>query len=654
MSAGAQDSSAVPIDTLTVTVPQASSVVLPQPGRIGVTLDEALLSVPGVFVNNRYNFALGTRISLRGFGSRAAFGVRGIRIIQDGIPLTMPDGQSNLNNVDLTSVGRIEVLRGAASMMHGNAAGGVIDIQSERPAPGFGIEARGVAASLGRDGVDDLTRFNVKMGGGSERTRYLVSAARADASGARDHSRFEQTNFNARVENVRRASLTAVTLSFADAPLAQNPGSLPRDSARLRPLMAWPRNIATNASESSRQLQGGVQHTIRLGSANLENRVYALTRTLDNPLPFAWITLDRVAYGARVAMGTARVIAAVDVERQSDDRREFANNDGIRGAQRRDQTDRIIVIAPSVRATHDITDRLNLAAGVRYDHARFDVADRFLEDGRDDSGERTMSAFSPAAGLTYRLSSSVSLFASVSTSFQTPTTTEMINAPPPAGEPCCAAGFNPLEPEKALAFEAGWRTRTDRLTFEAAAYHMRIRNAIVPFQVPQAEGRDFFRNAGRTRHQGLELGGRIIVTPVLQMSASYTWSDFVFLDDGNDAAANEGNRLPGVPPHHLVLRPVINACIAVIEPEAEIISSYFADDANTRQAVNDGAAIFNLRVRAAEPIGKLGLVPFAAINNATNRRYNSSVVINAAGARYFEPAPGRHFYIGLAVGSRNR
>lgn len=641
----------IAIDTLAVTVPQATSVIRPQPGRIGVTLDEALAFVPGVLVNNRYNFALGTRISLRGFGARAAFGVRGIRLIQDGIPLTMPDGQSNLNNVDLSSVGRITVLRGAASMLHGNAAGGVIDIHSERPKPGFGVEARGVATYLGRNDLGDLVRWNVKLGGGSERARYLISGARVDARGARDHSRFEQSNLTARLEQLGVRARTAFTLSFADAPVAENPGSLPRDSAALRPGMAWPRNVATGAGEASRQLQAGIRHVRIIGRANLESSVYALTRTLDNPLPFAWITLGRHVYGARVTLASSHLQAGLDIERQADDRSEFANQDGRRGSRRRNQTDQVTIIAPSLRASRDLTARLNLAAGVRYDRAAFAVNDHFLLDGRDDSGERTLSALSPAAGLTYRLADSRTVFANVSTSFQTPTTTEMINVPPGPGEPCCEAGFNPLDPERALAFEAGLRVNTARIAFEGAAYHMTIRDAIVPFQVAQAEGRNFFRNAGRTRHRGLEAGARAILAPEIELSASYTWSDFIFVDDGDQAVANEGKRLPGIPEHRLALGTAIHTRFATIEPEAELTSGYFADDANSAASHSEGGALLHIRARSRVPIGRASLVPFAAINNLMDRRYNSSVVVNAAGGRYFEPAPGRHFYLGLSVGA---
>lgn len=647
-AAAQQDTTAVfTIDTLTVRAPQALSAVGKtriQAGRPGITLAEALGDVPGILVLDRHNPALGTRIAMRGFGARAAFGVRGIRLVQDGIPLTMPDGQAALNNIDLTSAGRIDVLRGAASLQHGNAAGGAVLIRSETPAPGFGIEARALAGGYGRAGSDNFARFNANAGGGSEAWRYLVAASRLATDGFREYSRFEQNNLNARLQHFGNGTRTAVTLNVADAPIAQNPGSLPRDSAEQKPAMAWPRNVATGSREKSRQVQGGVVHVRDAGQGSAEVSAYALTRSLENPLPFAWIELDRAVFGARAAWDLPILSFALTAEHQDDARGEFANNQGVRGSQRRNQTDRTFVIAPSVRAQFAITDRLHASGGVRYDRASFKVEDRFFGDGRDDSGQRTMAAFSPAAGITYRLAAGRTLFASVNTAFETPTTTELINAPPPA-----TSGFNSLEPQRARSVEAGFRGRVGVAQLDVAAYHMRITDAIVPFQVPAVEGRDFFRNAGRTRHRGVEASARALLNTWAAVTASYTWSDFVFVDDGNDAAANEGNALPGVPPHRFTLRPEFSARAVVLEAEIEATSGYYADDANTDAAWNDGVVLLHLRARSSRPIGGSRLTPFVAIQNATDRRYNGSVVINAAGGRYFEPAPGRNFYAGLSV-----
>lgn len=226
----------------------------------------------------------------------------------------------------------------------------------------------------------------------------------------------------------------------------------------------------------------------------------------------------------------------------------------------------------------------------------------------------------------------------------------MINTPPAPGQPCCAAGFNRLDPQRAVAIELGARgSWANHVSFDAALYHMRVRDALVPFQLAEVPGRDFFRNAGRTRHRGLELTATTALTRNLQMTTSYTYSHLIFDNDGSDTLQFEGNRVPGVAPHHLLLRPGLRTRHVVVEPEAELTSSYYADDANSRQARNKGVTIINMRMRAARPIGATRLVPFAALNNLTDRRYSSSVVINAAGARFFEPAPGRNLFVGVTL-----
>ena len=654
-----QDTTVVPLEKLEVTitrvaqpltrVPAAVSVVNRvdiQRAQPGIGIEEALAAVPGVVVNNRYNFALGTRISIRGFGSRAAFGVRGIRVLADGVPMTMPDGQANLNNIDLTSVGRIEVLRGAASMLYGNAAGGVVAFESEEPPAGFVMEARAIA------GDADLRRANVKVGGGSEATRYLINVARLVSDGFRQHSDVEQNNLNARVRHqLKDDSYLAFTVNAADAPTALNPGSLPLDSARLKPEMAWPRNAATLSGEGSRQIQVGLEHGRTIGAFALNAVIYGLTRELENPLPFAYIQLDRKAGGLRSSLsaehGVISLTGGIDVELQSDERAEFNNSGGQPGTQQqRDQTDDITNLGPFLRVSLDVTPKLSATGGLRYDRTRFATEDRFLADGRDDSGELNLSAASPMVGATYRVSQLISVYASFSSSFQTPTTTELINNP-------TGTGFNQLDPQRALSYETGVRVSASRMTGEFAAFHSKVRDALVPFQIPGGDGREFFRNAGRTRQRGVEAAAQFLVTPSLRATASYTWNDFVFVDDGLDNADFEGNKLPGVPPHRLFGRVSWTGSWLFADLEAEHSSSYYAADSNVEASKNPAATVLDGRIGAARRVGRNYVKPFIGVNNITDEQYFSSVVVNAAGARYFEPAPGRNIYFGLGISIGN-
>lgn len=651
----AQDTTVVPLPKIVVTITRATQPLAQVPAAVsivsrtdiqraqpGIGIEEALVAVPGLIVNNRYNYALGTRISIRGYGARAAFGVRGIRVLQDGVPLTMPDGQANLNNVDLTSTGRIEVLRGAASMLYGNAAGGVVAFESEQPPAGFGGQARAIV------GDDALRRFNIKVGGGSDRTSYLVNVARLNREGFREHSRVEQNNLNARVRHeLNDASYVAFTLNTADAPTALNPGSLPLDSARLRPEMAWPRNAATRSGEATRQVQAGIEHGRTFGSARFNAVLYGLTRDLDNPLPFAFIQLERKAGGLRSSLqlpiGILDVSGGVDVELQSDDREEFNNADGAAGAKRRrDQTDDITSIGPFVRASVAVANPLTLTGGVRYDRVHFRTDDHFLGDTRDDSGERTMSALSPMLGATYQLRDGVSTYASVSTAFQTPTTTELINNP-------AGTGFNDLQPQRSTSYEVGARGAGRRASGEISLYHTDVRDALVPFQLSTGDGRQFFRNAGRTRQRGIEAAVQLVMSRTLRLTTSYTFSDFRFVDDGIETAAYEGNELPGVPPHHAMARLGWSRAGWFVDLEAEHTSAFYASDSNAETSRNPAATVVDLRLGVVDLLGRPGFSPFVGINNIGDQKYFSSVVINAAGARYFEPAPGRNIYFGLGV-----
>ena len=641
-----------------VTVVSAAEI---QRGQPTIGLDEALAVVPGVTVNNRYNFSLGTRIAIRGLGARAAFGVRGVRVLVDGVPLTMPDGQANLNNIDLASTGRIEVLRGPASSLYGNAAGGVISLESEAPPlRSFAGELRTVFGDLGRDDLGRMSKHQVKLGGQQGSADYLLSLGRMETDGYRAHSRAEQSTLNARVRFGNATRFHAV-LNHADAPVAQNPGSLPRDSANRRPAMAWPRNVATGAGESAQQTQLGVGAERQLQFGLVRVSAYGLTRSLENPLPFGYIMLDRKGGGARAAvsssprLGSAELslIAGTDIELQRDDRSEFDNVNGNAGTRRREQQDRVFTAGPFAQLTFSPTTRLALTAGARYDWVNFETEDRFLSDGRDDSGKRSLQAFSPRIAALFALSEQSSIYGSVSTAFQTPTTTELINRPPVTGSPCCPGGFNEsLEPQRALNFELGIKGNWRGLArYELVGFHMKVDDALVPFQVAGVEGREFFRNAGETKQRGLEAA--LGVTPVrwLSIDAAYTRSDFTFVDDGNAANAFEGNEIPGVAPDHLFGRVRIRPHRAVtVELEHEYTSEFFTDDANLNR--NSSAAITDARLILEADYNDLRITPFIALNNLSDERYNSSVVINAAGARYFEPAPGRNLYLGVSLGFR--
>ena len=623
-----------------------------QDGRATVGLDEALSSVPGLIVDNRQNFSLGSRIIIRGLGARAAFGVRGVRVMVDGIPLTMPDGQTNLNNVDLASAGAIHVLRGPASSLFGNAAGGVIAVETE-PAPGArSAEARVTLGDQGRGEMTRLWKAQAKLAETVGAFDYLVSVSRLNADGYRDHGRARQTLLNARAGyTASDATRLTVVINVADMPLAENPGSLPIDSARSTPDMAWPRNVATGSGESMRQAQAGVRLRHEVAQRRTDVSAHVLRRTLENPLPFAVIDLGRTAGGVRALhernFGRTAVTLGVDAEAQRDDRLEFANEAGEpAGAPRRDQEDRVASIGPFAQARLDL-DAFGLTIGGRYDAVHFETIDR-RDAVADESGERTLRAPSVMAGVTFALPRTM-VFANVASAFQTPTTTELLNSPPAPGSPCCPTGFNTdLEPQRTLSSEIGVRGEISaRWSYEAAAYIMDVRDALVQFQVPDADGRDFFRNAGRTRNRGVELATRAAISPAVTLSASYALTDVRFRDDGNADTDFEGNRVPGITPHRLFAAATWSDAASSVTLEVQHNATQYADDANS--AVNPAYTILDIRAHTALAAGPFEVAPFVAVSNILDEQYFGSLTVNAAAARYYEPAPGRNVLIGASI-----
>lgn len=627
--------------------------------RRALTLDEALAGVPGVVVSDRNTFALDSRVAIRGFGARSAFGIRGVRILLDGIPLTMPDGQATLTNLDLASADRIEVLRGLASALYGNAAGGVIAINSqETPAGPFAGEARILIGDAGGDGLGNLWKAQGKVVGHAGPARYSASLSHLELDGFRAHSRARQTHMTGRFRVPMGADgHFGFVLNVADMPLAQNPGSLPLDSALRDPRMAWPANVATAAGKEARQVQAGVSYGRRIGAGTLDVSVHGLGRSMLNPLPYAAITVDRRGGGARAVYRGAGTLLGreawaafgVEAELQHDDRLEHDNAGGRPGNDlRKDQVDRVASIGPFAQAHLALGKTVELMLGARYDVVHFETHDHLRADG-DASGERTLSAFSPVVGLTYSPNERISVYGTLATAFQTPTTTELINAPPAAGEPCCPGGFNnDLEPQRAIGYEVGVKgSLADRVRYELAAYTMAVDGELVPFQVPGVEGRDFYRNAGHSTHRGLELGVGIRLSESLGADFAYTLSDFRFVDDGIEGRF-DGNRLPGVPRHRLVARTTYSAPFGLsLDLQAAHNGEYFVDDANT--AVNDAHTITDLYLSYDGAAAPLRARPFIGVRNLFDRRYNASIVANAAGSRYYEPGAPRSLHLGVAL-----
>ncbi len=642
-----------------------------QRGQQTLGIDEALNNIPGVVVSNRYNFSLDQRISIRGFGSRSNFGVRGLKILVDGIPQTLPDGQSQLTNVDFADLERAEVLRGASSSLYGNASGGVISFQTQRAAPEPFAQRIRLQGGEGKRPGDGFFKWQSWTSGRSGDVSGTLSVSQFKADGFRQHSAAEFRQLNAGADWVVSGSTVAtMRLSLADSPEAKNPGALTRVEYEINPDSAAPNNIRRGADKDvqQHQLSFGLRHFDAAGN-EYDVTVFGLLRDLENPIAAppdvgggptngTYIRIDRAVGGLRAstvrALGTAeqapRLTAGFDLQRMRDDRQNLVSDAGVpTSVLFLDQLEKVTEFGPFAQVQWSPNERLLVSGGARFDLVSFDLADRFVADG-DDSGNRSMSAVSGNIGASWSFDQRFVPYVNVSTSFETPTTTELVNQPDGSG------GFNTeLGPQRAVNYEVGARGQpTPRVTYSVAVFLGRVSDAIV--QEEEIGGRAFFRNAQKTHNDGAEFG--LSVSPIsgLSLNGAYTYARYRFVEEP-EGSGLDGNRLPGVPEHfwRLGLRTGLTNGL-YLDADHTLSSSIASDDANTPEGIVDswGAGVTNLRVGWQGDVGAVQLSPFLGLNNLWDRRYVGSVTLNGLFGRVLEPAPRRVVYVGTEIGYRAR
>ncbi len=676
--ARAQQDTVARLDTVVVTVtrgpgrtvlgsPFALTVVRPdssRPGQRHTAVDESLALIPGLSATNRNNPSQDPRLSIRGFGARSAFGVRGVRVLRDGIPLTLPDGQTPLDYLSLESVGSIEVLRGSASALYGNASGGVIDIRSIDPREELtGVDARQWIGS------NAFYRSVLAASGSSPSLGWVADVANTRTDGSRDHSRQRTTVGFARTTFTTRSLRFGGSVMALDNPLSQNPGALTIEEMQRDAGAADPGSVRRNARKVARQVQVGGGVDTDVGGGEFSFSAYGGARALDNPLSFAVIDIGRRTWGASAAFRKDlyagkmrnRFISGLDFQSQNDKRRNFiacadtvANRIATttcpdvmsdRGSLTLDQREIVSSIGGYVSNDIQLSPRLVATVGVRADNVAFRVDDHFIAAGNpNDSGKRNLNAVSPMVGVVARVTPLISLYSNIASAFETPTATELGN------QPDGTAGINnDLDPQRSITIEAGSKGYAGAgLTYDVAIYNTRVADELVPFEIPGSNGRRYFRNAGQTSRRGVEAGGTL-QRAFISMMASYAYSRFRFEDfavGDNDFA---GNTIPGIPRHRGQFAVAVKSQAWFGLVEAEIAGSSFADDANSRTA--PGYSVFHSRGGVAPFRANRRISLTVGIQNLLDKTYASSLAVNAARERYFEPATKRSLSLGLSLGT---
>jgi len=638
------------LETALNRVPAAVSVIGIddiQLARQQLALDEALSRVPGLFLQNRYNFAQDLRISIRGFGARAAFGIRGVKILVDGIPETLPDGQGAVDSIDIGSARQIEVIRGPSSSLYGNASGGVVSIVSEG-----GPETPFATARLST-GAYDFRKIQVKTGGQTGRMDYLMSLSDMEIDGYREHSEAENLQFSGRFnfDLGNDANFLAV-VNHTDQPISNDPGGINATDAAAAPRSARDANVTFDAGEALEQTRVGFVYTLPFSDAHeLAVRTYHVSRDFANKLPFTGggaVEIDRAFTGGGVSYTYSgmfnampnRLIVGLDFDDQDDDRRRFDNLLGTLGPLAFDQNEHVESLGLFVQNQLTLSDTIDLSFGLRFDEVKFTATDRFLSDGND-SGSRTLDDVSPMLGIVAELTPDLTIYGTLSTAFETPTTTEFSN-------PTGGGGFNlALEPQQATSVEIGLRGRLgQRATYELAAFTIDVEDELIPFETVD---REFFANAGESDRTGIEFSIQAEPVDNLSLTVSYTYSDFEFKQFVNNDGDNfGGNVVPGTPEHMLfgeAIYSLPSGAFAALDMLH--VDDMFANNANT--AVSESYTLSNFRVGIEATMGPFIASPFIGINNLFDESYNSNLRINAFGGRYFEPGPDRNIYAGIEL-----
>jgi iron complex outermembrane recepter protein len=646
-----------PVETLEVTTTRITVPWIESPSGIGVVdanaligepglaLDEALERIPGLYPQSTYNLNQGLRLSIRGFGSRAAFGVRGIRVYVDDVPLTMPDGQTDLDALDLALLERVEVLRGPSSALYGNGAGGVVSVTTrDQPAGQFGR----VDATVGEFGE---RRLRGEVGGSTDTVSGLVSVAHRELDGHRDNMAADSLIGSGRVTAQLGAGTLAVSLATLDID-AEDPAALTRAELAMDRSLANPGAVNFAVRESIRQERLGAIWRAPLGeTTDYRLRGWAGERDFANRLPFAGggqTAFERQFAGVgtqlnhRLAWGPVAQTVSVgaDVETQRDARQRFDNSPGgVRGDETLSQDERARGAGAYV-SNRLVWGRTLADVGIRYDRVRLSVNDAFVSDG-DDSGRREFNRVSGNVGLGYQLSEHDLLFVRYGTGFETPANNELAN---PAG-----GGFNPaLGPSAARNVELGIKRDTATLRAELVVYRIRNDDELVRFELDDQPGRSFFRNAGITDRDGVEASLSWDVAAPLTATLVYSYNDFRFRRYQLGADDFAGNEIPGIPNQQLfaelALRPA-PAWTAKLQVAAQ--GRLFANDANTERVA--GYVTSHARLAWTGRFAAATVSPYVALNNIFDTEYHDNIRANASFGRFFEPAPGRVLCGGVSI-----
>lgn len=635
-----------------------------------VNLSESLNRVPGLTILNRQNYAQDLQVSIRGFGARTAFGIRGIRLLIDGIPATTPDGQGQGSSISLPSTDRIEVLRGPLAQLYGNSAGGVIQaFTREAPeTPEFMYQY--YAGSFG------MHRNDWQYAGKNGSVGIVADYSTFDTNGYRDNSTTQRKQFNGKLSfGPDEKTRVNVVFNQFDMPLAQDPAGLRIDQWIANPTLAGDRTVQNRVRKIvlQNQLGSSLSHQLE-NNRSITARVYYGTR--DNtqyqasPTSTTWVGLNRNYYGvglqynAQDVWGTTPVRWSTGYEfDRSREYRQGGNtvNGEKSGAPNRQEDNQAESSDLFIQATLLASEKFSYIVGARNSTVRFISDDYYvsLPSNLDGSGNVSYSAFNPVLGVTYHAAENLNLYANYGRGFETPTLAEVAYVDGVGATPSTAFNTN-IKAAYSQHYELGMKwipSRANRL--DATLFQVDTKDEIVVSN--NASGRTSYKNAPSTLRTGFELSSYNLLTERWRANLAVSWIDAVysqgFANNTFSALSTNGKKLPGIPQHFLFSELVWTSQPARV-PKArtfgaaagvEMISAgrLFANDDNTASA--DGYTIINLKASHAWQAGKGRVTAYARLDNVTDQKYVGSVIVNQSSSQFYEPAPGVNYTVGLSL-----
>jgi iron complex outermembrane receptor protein len=598
------------------------------------SFSDFIKNTPGVFTSSENNFSQDLRISIRGFGARSAFGIRGVKLIVDGIPETTPDGQSQLDNLPLGLVSNIEILRGPNANLYGNSSGGVISINtltnsSEKYYRYSGIFGAYQYQSLQKTRILDWNNSSL-----------IIHYDKRRSNGYRDQSGYKSNILNLKyINDLDNNNKIVWQINYTDSPYAYDAGGLRLNEVEDDRRQARKNNIDYNTYEKVKHLKTGVSWNHKMNENSLfDSYFFYQKRDFFTKLPFNFggiISLDRDYYGLGTKYTkkyyldnrTKTLVLGLDYLNQSDHRKRYKNDFGVQGEITFDQIEQFKSTGLYMLSQTNYDSGLLVRYGIRYD---------INDISTDSSSSIILDKLNPSIGLTYKVNSNDNIFFSFGTSFETPTLNELSNNPN-------GVGLNEdLNSSSSLNYEIGWRKAVSNLTLEAIAYFISSENEILPYELEQFPGKNFYQNVGSTSRFGIELNSQLSFKGG-RVNLSYTLSKNKFEDFILDTNNLADNLIPGIPSQMLDL----DLIFKLSRGRSLIISNRLIGE---RYADNSNETLISsynlLNVKYSKDIFSNSEI-FLGLNNAFNQEYFDNIRINAFGKRYYEPAPKRNFYFGV-------